>query len=110
MSTQVVQYATDDGVLVSFEVTPPPGFRPASTAGLAGQVSAAAEPVIAAARDVLEKARAAGPDQVEVKFGVKVTGTANWLVAKAATEGSFEVTLTWRPEPGARDEPPPADA
>jgi hypothetical protein len=26
-----------------------------------------------------------------------VTGTANWLVAKAATEGNFEVTLSWSP-------------
>ncbi|WP_280527082.1 CU044_2847 family protein, partial [Streptomyces spinoverrucosus] len=25
------------------------------------------------------------PGEVQVKFGVKVTGTANWLVAKAAT-------------------------
>ena len=35
------------------------------------------------------------PDSVEVKFGIKVTGTADWLVAKAATEGNFEVTLKW---------------
>jgi hypothetical protein len=30
-----------------------------------------------------------------VKFGVKASGEATWLVAKAAGEANFEVTLTW---------------
>ena len=33
----------------------------------------------------------------DAKVGIKVTGTANWVVARAATEGNFEVTLTWQP-------------
>lgn len=53
------------------------------------------EPAVAAAREVLDQTRAMAPDTVQVKFGVKVTGTAHWLVAKAATEGNFEITLTW---------------
>ena len=32
------------------------------------------------------------------KFGVKVTGEANWVVAKAATEGNFEIKLNWSPD------------
>jgi hypothetical protein len=37
-----------------------------------------------------------------VKFGVKASGEASWLVAKAAGEANFEVTLTWtRREDGA---------
>ncbi|GAB3934514.1 hypothetical protein GCM10027614_07660 [Micromonospora vulcania] len=47
---------------------------------------------------MLDRVRELAPDGVEVKFGVKVTGTANWLVAKAATEGNFEVTLSWSPQ------------
>ncbi|MCA1695681.1 MAG: hypothetical protein LC749_13655 [Actinobacteria bacterium] len=35
---------------------------------------------------------------MEVKFGIKVSGTANWLIAKAATEGNFDITLTWTPK------------
>jgi hypothetical protein len=27
-----------------------------------------------------------------------VSGTANWLIAKAATEGNFDITLTWTPK------------
>jgi hypothetical protein len=62
---------------------------------VAGHVRRAVEPAIAAAREVLDQTRAMAPDTVQVKFGVKVTGTTNWLVAKAATEGNFEISLTW---------------
>ena len=48
---------------------------------------------------LLEKVKESGPDEVELKFGVKVSGTMNWLVARAASEGNFEITLTWKPEP-----------
>jgi hypothetical protein len=50
---------------------------------------------------VLAKVQEAAPDKIEVKFGIKVSGTANWLVAKAATEGNFDITLTWTPKPAA---------
>lgn len=30
-----------------------------------------------------------------MKFGIKVSGGANWFVAKTAGEANFEVTLTW---------------
>jgi hypothetical protein len=60
----------------------------------------AVAPAIEAAKAVLEKVKEIKPDGVEVKFGVKVTGEANWVVARAATEGSFEITLTWTPDSG----------
>ena len=66
---------------------------------LVGQVRAAMGPVVDVAREVMAQVREAGPDEVQVKLGVKVTGTMNWVVAKAATEGNFEVTLVWRREP-----------
>lgn len=96
--TQVVTYGVDDDVIVSVEIEPVEGFAPAGVDEIAGQVRAAVQPAVAAARAVLEQAKALAPSAVQVKFGVKVTGTANWLVAKAATEGNFEVTLSWNPE------------
>jgi hypothetical protein len=96
--TQVVTYGVDDDVIVSVEIEPVEGFAPAGVDEIAGQVRAAVQPAVAAARAVLEQAKALAPSGVQVKFGVKVTGTANWLVAKAATEGNFEVTLSWNPE------------
>jgi hypothetical protein len=35
------------------------------------------------------------PDEVEVRFGIKVSGGADWFVAKTAREASFEIKLTW---------------
>jgi hypothetical protein len=98
--SQVVKYQVDDSTVVGFEVEPGPGFHPAGAKEFIGQVSKAVEPVVEAAKAVLEKAKEIKPDGVEVKFSVKVTGEAHWVVAKAATEGSFEITLTWKAAPG----------
>jgi hypothetical protein len=99
MASQVVTYSVDD-VAVSFEIQPVDGFVPATSAEeVVGRVQTAMAPAVAAARAVLDQVKEMAPDKVEVKFGVKVTGTMNWLVAKAATEGNFEVTLSWEPKP-----------
>jgi hypothetical protein len=96
MASQVVTYAVDDSTTVSFEIEPAAGFRPATGAGdIIGRIQNAVGPAIEAAKVVLDKVKDAQPDQVELKFGVKVSGDMNWLVARAATEGNFEITLTW---------------
>jgi hypothetical protein len=102
-STHVAKYRADDGTIVSFEIAPVDGFSPAGVgATVAGRVRDAAGPAIEAAKSVLERVKELSPDGVEVKFGVKVTGTADWLMAKSTAEGSFEVTLSWaRPGPPA---------
>lgn len=101
MSPEIVKYHVNGSTVAQFEIDPVDGFVPAGAGEVLGQVRAAAAPAIAAARELLEQARELAPDGVQVKFGVKVTGTANWLVARAATEGNFEVTLTWQPIPPA---------
>jgi hypothetical protein len=98
MPAPVVQYQLDDGTVVRFEVEATAGFRPAGPNEIAGKIREAVGPAVEGARVVLEKVREAKPDGVELRFGIKVSGTANWLVAKAATEGNFEVTLTWSAE------------
>jgi hypothetical protein len=97
MSTEVVRYRVDDETVAQFEIEPVEGFRPAGAADIAGSIRDSAGPALAAARELLEQVRELAPDAVEVKFGIKVTGTANWVVAKAATEANFEVTMAWRP-------------
>lgn len=101
MAVAVVSYALDNGTVVRFEIEPSAGFRSAGPDEIAGRIREAVAPAVEGARAVLEKVREAAPDEIEVKFGIKVSGTANWLVAKAATEGNFEVTLTWTPKPAA---------
>lgn len=103
---EVVRYALADGTVVLFEVEPLDGFAEASTDRVVGRIREAVGPAVRAAREVLDQVRAHGPSEVEVKFGIKVTGKMDWLVAKAATEGSFEVTLKW--QPGADRPDPPA--
>lgn len=96
MSSQVVTYRVDDATTVRLEIEPTEGFRPAASAGeVIGRVQDAVTPAVEAAKAVLEKVKEARPDQIEVKFGVKASGEASWLVAKAAGEANFEVTLTW---------------
>jgi hypothetical protein len=105
VSTQVVTYQVDESTVVSFEIDPVPGFRQAGANEIAGKVRDAVGPAVEAAKVVLDKVKEACPEQVEVKFGIKVSGGANWLIARAATEGSFEVTLSWSPSaPRATDE------
>ncbi|WP_217369583.1 CU044_2847 family protein [Nonomuraea antri] len=97
MPSQVVTYQLDDATQVQFEIELTPGYQPAGgPEEIIGRVRAAIGPAVDAARVVLEQARRAAPEEIQVKFGIKVTGTMNWLVAKAATEGNFEVALTWR--------------
>jgi ribosomal protein S5 len=98
--SHVVKYQLDDSTVVGFEFEPGPGFHPAGAKDFVGQVSKAVEPAMEAAKTVLAKVKEIGPQEVEVKFGVKVTGEATWVVAKAATEASFEITLTWSPGAG----------
>ncbi|MGH8879355.1 MAG: CU044_2847 family protein [Stackebrandtia sp.] len=105
MESHVARYELDDGTAVAFEFGPAAGFRPAGVEEVAGRVRDAVEPAVRTARTVLERVRESGPDEVAVKFGVKVTGKVDWIVAKAATEGNFEVTLTWKPS--AVDRPGP---
>jgi Trypsin-co-occurring domain 1 len=99
VAATVVSYALDEDTTVRFEIEPTAGFRPAGADEVAGRIRDAVEPAVAAARVVLERAREAAPDSVKLKFGIKVSGTASWLVAKAATEGNFEVEMTWSPRP-----------
>ena len=80
-----------------------------------GRVREAIGPAVEAAKAVLGEGEGnpAG-DGIEVKFGVKASGEASWLVAKAAAEGNFEVTLTWSRRESTRsaceeDEAPESD-
>lgn len=97
MSSEIVRYEVGGETVATFEIEPTPGFRPAGVGDIAGKVWEAAGPAVEAAMAVMDRVKQMGPDAVQVSFGVKVTGTADWLVAKAATEGNFQVTLSWQP-------------
>jgi len=91
----IATYLTESGKVVAIEIDPADGFTQASSDDTPGRIQQAIAPALEAAEAVLEQVRRMSPDQVQVKLGVKVTGTATWVVAKASTEGNFEITLTW---------------
>lgn len=106
MVASIVSYKLDEDTVVRFEIEPTAGFRPASPNEIAGRIREAVTPAVEAARAVLEQVREAAPDEVKLKFGIKVSGTANWFVAKAATEANFEVEMTWGSSNGPYPGPP----
>jgi Trypsin-co-occurring domain 1 len=100
MASDIVAYQLDDSSVVRFEIDRPAGFSPAGGPGttkVAGKVQDAIVPVIEAAKVVLDKVRETAPDEVEVTFGVKVSGQSDWIIARAAGEANFEIKMTWRP-------------
>lgn len=44
----------------------------------------------------------AAPDGLTIEMGISVNARADVIIAKAATEGSLKVTLSWRGPRGAR--------
>lgn len=88
-------YVLEDGTRVRFEIDAGDGFRPAVGDKTVGRLEDAADSAVRGALAVFERVRAAGPSAMEMRFGIKVTGTMSWLVARAATDASFEVTLKW---------------
>ena len=96
--SEVVRYRVDDDTVAQIEIEPVNGYRPAGFGDVAGTVKESVRPAVAAAKVLLDEVREVAPDSVQVKFGIKVTGTANWVVAKAATEANFEVTMVWQPD------------
>jgi hypothetical protein len=92
----VAGYALDDNTIVRFEVEPTDDWQDVSSNQVLGKIRDAVGPAVESARAVLDKVVEVGPDEVEVKFGIKVSGEVNWYVARASTDGNFEVTLTWK--------------
>jgi len=101
----VARYSLDDGTVVMFEVDPAGVFAPSGPDETVGRLRDAIGPAVEGAKVVLDRVKAAQPREIELKFGIKVSGTLNWYVAKAATEATFEVTLKWSPEKPAGDPP-----
>lgn len=98
-ASQTVSYQVDDETVAEFEVDPVEGFTPASSAGeVITDVRNAVGPAVAAAKAVLDRVKPVGTEAVEVRFGVRVSGSKKWSIARRPTEGTFEVTLSWRPK------------
>lgn len=83
VASSVVRYELDDQSVVWVEVDPVPGFRPAGGEEIAGRVREAVAPAVEAARVVLDRVRQVRPDEVKLKFGIKVSGSVISVCAVA---------------------------
>lgn len=84
MPSHVVTCRVDDATTVTLEIEPPDGFQSAGAGEVAGRIREAITPAVGAAKAVLGKVKETRPDEIEVKFGVKASGEASWLAARAA--------------------------
>ncbi|TNC20297.1 CU044_2847 family protein [Amycolatopsis alkalitolerans] len=101
---ELMSFPLDDGGQVLVEVDEQePGLVQASRAGdviEAGVSSfgAALARVKDAAGEALRQFRQlpAGPDEVQLEFGVRLNAQAGAVIAKTGVDGHFKVKLTWR--------------
>jgi Trypsin-co-occurring domain 1 len=108
--SELVEFPLESGGTVLVDVAPASGGpvrRGLSPEGLASRADQTLEAAFArvkpAAAALVEGLRsvADGPDQIEVTFGIRLSGEAGAMVAKTAAEANFSVALRWsRPTTG----------
>ncbi|WP_158884670.1 CU044_2847 family protein [Amycolatopsis anabasis] len=111
--TEFVRFALEEGGSVLVEVEEEPGLARASRAsGVVRQASASFERALhevrSAATAALAQFREMGPDEVELKFGVKLDAQAGAVIAKTGLQGQFEIKLKWLAAEST-DEPAPEE-
>ncbi|MEV7907693.1 CU044_2847 family protein [Streptomyces anulatus] len=104
--TELVRFDLDgDEGAVLVELDPDPGLERLSRRedGLT-QAKISFENALTNVRDAASSAlkqfrtMATPPDEVEIRFGVKLSASAGAVIAKTGTEGHFEVTIKWQGE------------
>ena len=109
MSTnkELAQFEMEDGttVLIEIETVNSPGVQRAALAHGQMVVKAkqtfeqALDKVIPAASVVMNRVRKGltdPADEVEVKFGLKLTSEVGAVIASAGVEANFDITLKWK--------------
>ncbi|MGW0708797.1 CU044_2847 family protein [Streptomyces sp. NPDC002643] len=98
-----VSFIEAAGERVQVEVQPPQGgFRPVSRERGLGHLSETFRPVMRVAETFVREVRdsPARPDEVQLRFGVKLAATGEAVLSQGIADGHFEVTLSWsRTEP-----------
>jgi hypothetical protein len=110
--SEYTEFVTADGAVIRVERQLPPavpdeyGMQPVGRGAAAAGVERAGETFEQALAGVRAAAGSAlavfrdgtlQPDQVELEFGVKLTGEAGALIARTAAEAHFTVRLSWAP-------------
>jgi Trypsin-co-occurring domain 1 len=104
LHTELVRFALADGRTVLVEVDELPGVSRAgrSSARVLQEAKATFEQAVVGVRDAAAAALAQftsmtrAPDEVELKFGLKLDAEAGAVIARTGVQGQFEVKLRWR--------------
>jgi hypothetical protein len=100
-------YQLAEGGSILIEQVSPTGVSEAGRPHLqraASSLCTSLGPVVAAASDVIAafSALPAGPEEVEIQFGVELDASAGAVLVSGRTGAHFEVTLRWRPHPASQ--------
>jgi hypothetical protein len=105
---EAARFVLEEGGEVVVEVDPVPGTNRVSRRDdLVAEAKVSFERALESIRDAASAAlgqfRSMGrqPDEVELKFAVKLSATAGAVIAKTAVDGQFEVKLKWMRDPKA---------
>ncbi|WP_159400605.1 CU044_2847 family protein [Streptomyces sp. XY431] len=107
MTTRTEYTLASGGTLVVESESAGTGVAPAGRGSLeraGATVRDSLHTAVNTASDVIEAFRALPrrPDEIEVKFGVKLDGSVGVILAGGSAGVHFEVTLRWSPEESAR--------
>ncbi|WP_103347577.1 CU044_2847 family protein [Amycolatopsis sp. CA-128772] len=97
---EFVRFPLTDGGSVVVEVEGEPGLEQASVpSGVLRKATTTFEHALGEVREAaaaaLAQFRGLGPDEVELKFGVKLDAQAGAVIARTGLQGQFEVKLKW---------------
>lgn len=113
---ELVRFPLSNGGSVLVEVDVPPGVSRAGRAhGVLREARTTFEKAVGDVRDAAAAALAQfttmtrAPDEVELKFGLKLDAEANAVIARTGVQGQIEVKLRWRRDLLAQDDDPPAE-
>jgi hypothetical protein len=102
--SQIVEFGLEGGGAIAVEVDEQVSgvvrsARPGEVVGRAGEsLEEALDRAMPAAQALIAKLRdlASHPDEIEVQFGLKLSGELGAVLAKTGAEGNFSITLTWK--------------
>lgn len=101
--TEVMRIPLDGGGSVLVEAEPVPGLERAGRAGdMLRDATQSLEQALLQVRDAASAAvtqfveMRQRPDEVELKFGIKLDAQAGAVIARTGLQGHFEVKLKWR--------------
>lgn len=108
MVKRLVTFPLEDGSSIEVEVEQPESKSGTGRIGREDELmqkahltfEAALEKVKPIAGIIVDKLRSMNQpaDEVEVKFGIKMSAAAGAIIAAASVEGNYEITLKWKQE------------